>query len=370
MSNTCNIYYNSLNRKWLFFKVNENGEESLLNPINHKGPIERGESLSFEHLEDIKGLLNINPQVPMDAKIYVNDENIKSYIESWPKQDSIRIEILYGDWIHEKCESVERLLKPYFPKINLCKQIGECNDENTIKCFEVAISQIKFVVENIDNKTNELQNAIDEFDKNIKDISDRQEYKDVLIRNIDQIVSLLDYDDDTKSECIRNIECRFDRETSAYFANNISISGKIKPIYDDVRWLPVTDFSNPTLKFLREYFKNISLVTRTTTTTVVSTSIASIYGGGIIAGAGVIWYWYIYYLIKKHNKPSELKSELEEKEMSALKSSWDKSQRQIVELIEKRRTDLLTLLTSDTQYDAQFLSQKLDEANASIQNYK
>ena len=360
MSNTCNIYYNSLNRKWLFFEVNENDEEIPLNHMNLKGPSERGESLSFGHLEDIKGLLNINPKVPMDAKIYVNDENIKSYIESWPKQDSIRIEILYGNWIFEKCESeVERLLKPYFPKINLCKQTGECDDENTIKCLEVAISQVKFVVENIDNKTNELQNAIDELDKNIKDISDRQEYKDALIRNIDQIVSLLDYDDDAKNECIRNIECRFDRETSAYFANNISISGKNKHKYDDARRLPVTDFSNPTSKFLRDYFKNISLVTRTTT--VASACVASIYGVGIIAGTIL----YIYYLIKKHNK-----SVLEENEMSMLKLYWNTFQLQIVAQIEKRRTDLLTLLTFDTQYDAQFLSQKLDEANASIQNYK
>lgn len=267
MNKTCNIYYNRLTRKWEFYEVSKNGEESLFHGLLDLKGLEEGDGtkISWEHLVEIKRYFNLSK---ISINIYEDTPELIADIQNH-KDESIHIKILHNEFIRKKAKEIEALLRDCFPDITLAESIkGE--DEEDIRCLKHVVSSIKSIVESIGDR----ESRVDKISTALNDahgMSNTQQYKEIIERKIHEISQQIHINSSIKE----NIEFFFNKDVSNEFNYDHDVFEEfLKQNLKTVEKWPVLDTSNLTVSsirlFAKELFKSMTLnpIMRTSANTV------------------------------------------------------------------------------------------------------
>ena len=334
MSQVCNIYYNRLTHKWAFYEVSKNGAElRSFNIMDLKG-LEEGDGtkISWEHLVEIKKYFNLSE---ININIYEDTPKLIAEIQDF-KDESIHIKFLPNEFIRKKAKEIEDLLRDSFPNITLVEFI-KGKDEADIYCLEYAISSIKSIIDNIDDRESDVYKTISRTCEDIKDLSDRQQFKDILRTSLYELSQKVNIDSSVKE----NVGLFFNK----YISNN-EISEFIQTNLKSIEELPIIDTSNLTIRAIRTFAK--SMFTSTTTSPIMRGSVGGAFGVSFLIGVGVL------IIVMWRNKTN-----LELKNLQIMQDFWARFCKQMNTLLKDYQSSLMKLICDCTTEEAYA---KLEEA--------
>lgn len=322
MDKTCNIYYNRLTRKWEFYKVSMNGEESLFHDLDLKG-LEEGDGIqiSWEHLVEIKRYFNL-PEI--NINIYEDTPELIAGTQN-PKDESIHIKILRNEYILKKAEEIENLLRDSFPNITLTEFI-KGKDEEDISCLEYVISSIKSIIDDIDDRESRFYKIISDTYERTKNLSpsksDRQQYKDILRKGLKDLLQNV------------NIDSSMEEDVKLYFNKGIpndKIFEFIQTNLKSVEELPIIDTSNRTMGAIRAFAKSMSA--STTISPIMRGSVAGVFGASFLTGMVVV-----IFVMWRNIKNLELKN------LQIMQDFWSRFCKQLKTLLEDHQSSFMKLI--------------------------
>lgn len=333
MNQVCNIYYNRLTNKWVFYEVSKNGEESLLSIRDLKG-LEDGDGskISWEHLVEIKKWFNLSE---ININIYEDTPELIAGTQN-SKDESIHVKILRNEFIRKKAEEIENLLRDSFPNITLAEFI-KGKDEEDISCLEYAISSIKSIIDDIDDRESRFYKIISRTHKCTKSLSEsnRQQYKDILRKSLNDLLQNV------------NIDSSLKEDVELYFNKGIphdKISEFIQTNLKSVEELPIIDTSNLTMGAIRAFAK--SMFASTTTSPIMRGSVAGIFGASFLTGMAAV-----IFVMWRNKKNLELKN------LQIMQGFWTRFCNQLTILLEESSLmKLICICPKDEAYA------KLEEA--------
>lgn len=253
MNGTCNIYYNRLTHKWEFYEVKD-GKESLFHLLDFKG-LEEGDDtkITREHFVDISNYFNISE---VNINIYEDDPELIADIRSF-QDKSIHIKILPNKFIHKKAKDIETLLRDCFPKITLTGLL-KGKDEEDIRTLESAVSAIKSIIEEIENKASRASEIIAETQARTKDLSEsnRQQYKDIISQQIYKLIQNVDLDGSVG----QNVELFFNKQLSSDLKCNAKkLSEFLKTNLKTIEEFQIINTSNLTMQEIRKFARTVCI---------------------------------------------------------------------------------------------------------------
>ena len=295
-----------------------------------------GTKISWAHLVEIKKYFNL-PEI--NINIYEDTPELIAGIQN-PKDESIHIKILRNEFIRKKVKEIEDLLRDKFPSITLTKSI-KGKDEEDIRFLEYAIASIKSIIDDVDDRESKVYKIISRTCKDTKDLSDRQQYKDILRESLNDLLQNVNIDSSVKV----NVELYFNKSIS-----NNEISEFIQTNLKSIEELPIIDTSNLTMGAIRTFAK--SMLASTTTNPIMRGSVGEIFGVSFLIGMGVL------IIVMWRNKKN-----LELKNLQIMQNFWTRFCKQLKILLEGPQSPLMKLICGCPTEEAYA---KLEEAKTII----